>query len=154
MAQQHGKLNAFIQQYETALEENPKDIKPLEILAQIYTLTEHPEKTADMLERLIAVSPNDTVYQAIRFKEAIQRDLASETLEKYLSNITGLTEEARLWYTLQYIQKRYRDGDKMEAEKLMREFENTKVMELNTVEALVETLVLMEKTECCSANHR
>ena len=150
MAQQHGKLNAFIQQYETAHEENPKDIKPLEILAQIYTLTEHPEKTADMLERLIAVSPNDTVYQAIRFKEAIQRDLASETLEKYLSNITGLTEEARLWYTLQYIQKRYRDGDKTEAEKLMREFENTKVMELNTVEALIETLVLMEKTDAAA----
>ncbi len=150
MAQQHGKLNAFIQQYETAHEENPKDIKPLEILAQIYTLTEHPEKTADMLERLIAVSPNDTVYQAIRFKEAIQRDLASETLEKYRSNITGLTEEARLWHTLQYIQKHYRDGDKTEAEKLMREFENTKVMELNTVEALVETLVLMEKTDAAA----
>ena len=150
IAQQHGELNAFIQQYETALEENPKDIKPLEILAQIYTLTEHPEKTAAVLERLIAVSPNDTVYQAIRFKAAIQRDLASETIKKYLSNITGLTGEARLWYTLQYIQKRYRDGDKTEAEKLMREFENTKVMELNTVEALVETLVLMEKTDAAA----
>ena len=167
IAQQHGKLNAFIEQYETALEENPKltknsstdnfvkarvlgQIKPLEILAQIYTLTEQPEKTADILERLIAVSPNDTVYQAIRFNKAIQRDLASETLEKYLSNITGLTEETRLWYTLQYIQKRYRDGDKTEAEKLMREFENTKVMELNTVEALVETLVLMEKTDAAA----
>ena len=167
IAQQHGKLNAFIQQYETALEENLKltknsstdnfvkarvlgQIKPLEILAQIYTLTEQPEKTADMLERLIDVSPNDTVYQAIRFKAAIQRNLASETLEKYLSDITELTEEARLWYTLQYIQKRYRDGDKTEAEKLMREFENTKVMELNTVEALVETLVLMEKTDAAA----
>ena len=167
IAQQHGKLNAFIQQYETALEENPKltknastdnfakapvlgQIKPLEILAQIYTLTQQPEKTADMLERLIAVSPNDTVYQAIRFNNAIQRNLASETLEKYLSNITGLTEEARLWYTLQYIQKRYRDGDKTEVEKLMREFENTKVMELNAVEALLETLVLMEKTDAAA----
>ena len=167
IAQQHGKLNAFIQQYETALEENPKltknsstdkfvkarvlgQIKRLEILAQIYTLTEQPEKTADMLERLIAVSPDDMVYQAIRFNEAIQRNLAVETLEKYLSNITGLTEEARLWYTLQYIQKRYRDGDKTAAEKLMREFENTKVMDLNTIEALVETLVLMEKTDAAA----
>ena len=167
IAQQHGKLNAFIQQYETALEENPKltknsstdnfvkarvlgQIKPLEILAQIYTLTEQPEKTADILERLIALSPKDTVYQAIRFNAAIQRNLAAETLEKYLNNITGLTEENRLWYTLQYIQKRYRDADKTEAEKLMREFENTKVIELNTVEALVETLVLMEKTDAAA----
>ncbi len=146
IVQQQGKLNELIQQYETDLAANPKDIQTLEKLAQIYTLTENPEKTNDIIEQLIDVSPNDTSYQAIRFNKAIQKNLSSETLEKYLNNITGLTEETRLWYTLQFIKKRYREGEKAEAEKLVSEFENTKIMELNTVKELIETLVLMKKT--------
>ncbi len=147
IVQQQGKLNEFIQQYETDLAANPKDIQTLETLAQIYTLIENPEKTNDIIEQLIDVSPNDTSYQAIRLSKAIRKNHASETLEKYLNNITGLTEETRLWYTLQFIKKRYREGEKAEAEKLVSEFENTKVMELNTVDALIETLVLMKKTD-------
>ena len=147
IVQQQGKLNELIQQYETDLVANPKDIQTLETLAQIYTLTENPEKTNDIIEQLIDVFPNDTSYQAIRFNKAIQKNLSSETLEKYLNNITGLTEETRLWYTLQFIKKRYREGEKAEAEKLISDFENIKVMELNTVDALIETLVLMKKTD-------
>ena len=147
IAQQQGKLNAFIQQYETYLETNPKDIKTLEILAHIYTLTENTQKTNNMIERLIAVSPNDSTYQAIRLNEAIQRNLPAETLEKYLNNIPGLTEETHLWYTFQYIKKRYREGQKAAAENLMSEFEDIKVTDLNTVDALIETLVLMKKTD-------
>ena len=44
IVQQQGKLNEFIQQYETDLAANPKDIQTLETLAQIYTLIENPEK--------------------------------------------------------------------------------------------------------------
>ena len=92
ISQQDGKLNEFIQQYETNLNKNPKDIKTLETLAQIYTLTENTEKTDEIIEQLIAASPKDTIYQAIRLRNAIQRDDTSETLEQYLNNTTDLTE--------------------------------------------------------------
>ncbi len=147
ISQQEGKLNEFIQQYETNLNKNPKDIKTLEILAQIYALTENTEKTDEIIEKLIAASPKDTTYQAIRLRNAIQRDDTSETLEQYLNNITDLTEESRLWFTFQYIRKRYLDGEKTEAEKLISEIEDTNGMNLDTVDALIATLVLMKKTD-------
>ncbi len=147
ISQQEGKLNEFIQQYETNLNKNPKDIKTLEILAQIYTLTENKKKTDEIIKQLIAVSPNDTTYQAIRLRNAIRENYASETLEQYLNNATDLTEETRLWFTFQYIQKRYLEGEKTEAEKLISEIEDTEVMNLDTVDALIETLVLMKKTD-------
>ena len=147
ISQQEGKLNEFIQQYETNLNKNPKDIKTLETLAQIYTLTENTEDTDEIIEQLIAASPKDTIYQAIRLRNAIQRDDTSETLEQYLNNTTDLTEESRLWFTFQYIQKRYLDGKKAEAEKLISEIEDTGGMSLDTVDALIETLVLMKKTD-------
>lgn len=147
MSQNQGKLREFIQEYETVLKNNPKDIKTLEILAQIYTLTENTEKTDDIIDQLIAVSPNDTTYHSIRFTKAIQKGLSAETLEKYLNNIPQLTKETRLRYTMQYIQKLYRGGHKSEAEKLISELEGIKVMDLNTVLTLIETLVLMKKTD-------
>ena len=147
ISQHEGKLNEFIQQYETNLNKNPKDIKTLEILAQIYTMTENRKKTDEIIKRLIAVSPKDTTYQAIRLRNAIRENYASETLEQYLNNTTDLTEEARLWFTFQYIKKRYLEGEETEAEKLISEIEDTKVMNLDTVDALIETLVLMKKTD-------
>ena len=44
IAQQQGKLNEFIQQLESAATANPKDIQTLETLAQLYILTNSPEK--------------------------------------------------------------------------------------------------------------
>ncbi len=147
ISQQEGKLNEFIQQYETNLNKNPKDIKTLEILAQIYTLTENKKKTDEIIKQLIAASPKDTTYQAIRLRNAIRENYASETLEQYLNNATNLTEETRLWFTFQYIQKRYLEGEKTEAEKLISEIEDTKVVNLDTADALIETLVLMKKAD-------
>ncbi|MXV77490.1 tetratricopeptide repeat protein, partial [Candidatus Poribacteria bacterium] len=147
ISQQEGKLNEFIQQYETNLNKNPKDIKTLETLAQIYTLTENTKKTDEIIEQLIAASPKDTTYQAIRLRNAIQRDYTSETLEQYLNNTTDLTEASRLWFTFQYIQKRYLEGEEAEAEKLINEIEDTNGMNLDTIDALIETLVLMKKTD-------
>ncbi len=147
ISQQQGKLNQFVQQYEKHIANNPKDIKTLEILAQIYTLTENTEKTKKTLEQLIAVSPNDSTYQAIQFNRALRKKSSPETLRNYLSNFSEMDEEKQLLYNLQYINRLYLDGKKTEAEKLIRKYEDIKVMDLEVVSELIDALVLLKKTE-------
>ncbi len=147
ISQYQGKLNQFIQNYEKQIENNPKDIKTLEILAQIYTLTENTEKTEKTLEQLIAASPNDSTYQSIQFNRALRKKSSPETLENYLSKFPEMDEEKRLLYDLQYINRLYLDGKKTEAEKLIRKYEDIKVMDLDVIEELIETLALMMKPE-------
>ena len=96
---------------------------------------------------MIAASPDDLTYQAIRLNHIIQEDSNAETVEKHLNAITGLPAEARLWYTTQYVNKLYHEDKKAEAEKLLNELENTKVTDLNASSMLVRTLLLMDRTD-------
>ena len=147
IVQQQGKLNELIQQYESDATANPKDIQTLETLAKLYTLTEETEKSKETIARLIAASPNDLTYQAIRLNYAIQENLDAETVEKYLNDLTGLTPEAQVWYTAQYANVLFHQGKQTDAEKLLNELENTKVTELNASFMLVGTLAVMDRTE-------
>ena len=147
IVQKQGKLSELIEQFEADAAENPKDIQTLEKLAQIYVLIENTEKTKEITEKLIAASPNDATYQAIRLSREIQQDLDNETFEKYLNDIIGLTDEARLWYRVQYGSKLYREGKIAAAEKLLTGIENTKVTTINTAFILVNALVQMGKTQ-------
>ena len=147
IVQRQGKLKELIQQLEADTAANPKDIQTLETLAQLYILTGDTEKTDEITERLIAASPDDLTYQAIRLNRVIQEDSDTETVEKHLNNITGLTSEAQLWYTAQYVNKLYHEDKKADAEKLLNELENTKVTELNASSMLVSALLLMDRTE-------
>ncbi len=147
ISQYQGKLNQFIQQYEKQIENNPKDINTLELLAQIYTLTDNTEKTDEIIEQLTTVSPNDSTYQAIRYNRALRNNSSIETLEKYISKFSEMDEEKRLLYNLQYINRLYRDGKKTEAEKLISKYEDIKVMDIDVVAALIKTLALMMKTD-------
>ena len=147
IVQQQGKLNEFIQQLESEATANPKDIQTLETLAQLYILTDDTEKTDEITERLIAASPDDLTYQAIRLNRVIQEDSDAETVQKHLNAITGLTSEARLWYTAQYVNKLYDEDKKTEAAQLLDEIENTKVTDLNASSMLVNALLLMDRTD-------
>ena len=147
IVQQQGKLNEFIQQLESEATANPKDIQTLETLAQLYILTDDTEKTDKITDRLIAVSPDDLTYQAIRLNRVIQEDSDAETVQKHLNAITGLTSEAKLWYTAQYVSKLYHEDKKADAEQLLDELENTKVTDLNTSAMLVNALLLMDRTD-------
>ena len=146
IAQQQRKLDALIKQFEADAEANPKNIKTLETLAQIYTLTENTDKVAEILDQLIAVSPNDPVYQSIRLNEAVLKDRSYETFKKHLDGITGLNAEARLWYIAQYASSFYRAGQKADAEKLAIELESAKVTDLSTAARIVGALAQMGKT--------
>ena len=145
IVQQQGKLNEFIEQLESDATANPKDIQTLETLAQLYILTDNTEKTYEITERLIATSPDDLTYQAIRLNRVIQEDYA-ENVEKHLNAITGLPAEARLWYTAQYVNKLYHEDKKAEAAQLLNTLENTKVTDLKASAMLVRTLLLMDRT--------
>ena len=147
IAQQQRKLDALIKQFEADAEANPKNIKTLETLAQIYTLTENTDKVAEILDRLIAVSPNDPVYQSIQLNAAMHKDRSYETFKKHLDGITGLNAEARLWYIAQYTSNFYRAGQKADAEKLVTELESAKVTDLSTAARIVSTLAQMDRTD-------
>ena len=147
IVQQQGKLNEFIQQLESEATANPKDIQTLETLAQLYILTDDTEKTDKITDRLIAVSPDDLTYQAIRLNRVIQEDSDAETVQKHLNAITGLTSEAKLWYTAQYVSKLYHEDKKADAEQLLDALENTKVTDLNASAMLVNALLLMDRTD-------
>ena len=147
IVQRQGKLKELIQQLETDATANPKDIQTLETLAQLYTLTDNTEKADEITERLIAASPDDLTYQAIRLNRIIQEDSDAETVEKHLNAITNLPSEARLWYTAQYVSKLYEADQKADAEKLLNELADTKVTELNASSMLVDALLLMDRTD-------
>ncbi|RKU18683.1 hypothetical protein C6503_09100 [Candidatus Poribacteria bacterium] len=147
IVQQQGKFNDLIQQLESEVTVNPKDIQTLETLAQLYILTNDTEKTDEITERLIAASPDDLTYQAIKLNRVLQEDSDAETVQKHLNAITGLTSEARLWYTGQYVSKLYHEDKKADAEQLLDELENTKVTDLNASSMLVSALLLMDRTD-------
>ena len=146
-AQQHGKLTELIRQFEADTEANPTDIKALETLVQLYTLVQHHDKADQVMDRLIDASPNDPTYQALLLKRAMQENLSSETLKKSLDDMHGLSHEARLQYIAEYAAQLYRKRKRDDARKLMGELEDVQVTDLGTGIVLVDTLVLMNKTD-------
>ena len=147
IAQQQRRLTAFIERFEAQADADPKNVKSLETLVQIYTLTRNTGKTKDTIERLVAASPNDPVYQSMWLNRAIGQDNDYETFKKSLDEMTGLTPEARFWYIAQYASNFYRQGKKEDAEKLAAELEDAKVTDLNTGAKIINTLAQIGKTE-------
>ncbi len=145
--QQNGKQNELIDKLEAEVANNPRDIQTLEKLAQIYVLLEDTDKSEDITNRLIDASPNDITYKAIRLSREIQKGLDTETFEKYLNNIDGLSEEARLWYIISYVTKLYQEGKKAEAEKFFTDIKNIKFTSINTTYTYVNALVQSGKID-------
>ncbi len=147
IAQQQGKFSEFIQQFETEVDANPKDIQTLETLVKLYNLTEDTDKAKEITDRLITASPNDPVYQGLRLNQSIEHQLDYETTKKYLDEMTGAAPEARLWYAARYIRKFHEQGRKAAALKLLEEFDAVKVTDLNTGSMLVSAYTRMGRTD-------
>ena len=147
IAQQQRKLEALINQLEAQADADPKNIKGLETLAQIYILTGNTDKTNETLERLITASPNDPVYQGTRLTRLMGQGISYETLKKYLDEMTALAPDARLWYVARYASDFYRQGRKEDTEKLVVELVDAEVSDLNTGATIVSTLARMGKTD-------
>ena len=147
IAQQQGKLSEFIQQFEAEADTNPKDIQTLETLMQLYNLTENTDKVKEITDRLIAASPNDLVYQALRLNQLMKQQLDYETAKKYLNEMSGAAPEARLWYVAEYASQLYRQARETDALKLLGEFEAAKVIDLNTGSKLVSAYAQMGRID-------
>ena len=147
IAQKQGKLDGLMRQFEAKVNANPKDIQTLELLAQLYTLTDNTDKTRKITEQLLAASPNDPVYQAIRLHQTMQDDLNYKIFKKHLDELTGLTPAAKYRYIGQYAKDLYRRGKKADAEKLLDELNSVQVPDLSTGVMLVDVLVLMDKMD-------
>ena len=147
IAEQQETLDKLIRQLETAADTNPKDIQSLEQLAQIYALIGDTSKGRTIIDRLIALSPNDPAYQSIRLDRLMAQNLDYETLKTALDKMTGLTSSKRYEYIAQYVGRFYHQGKKAEAIQLLDELEDVKVTDLNTGAPLVETLVSMGKLD-------
>ncbi|RKU09531.1 hypothetical protein C6501_15175 [Candidatus Poribacteria bacterium] len=147
IAESQGKLPELIQQLETKTTANPKDIQPLETLAHFYTFIRDSEKVNDVIDRLIATEPDNPTYQAIRMNHAIQTNQDSDSLARYMNDVTNLPPEIRFWYIVQYAGMLSREGRKTDAQKLVEKLKNEKITNLNTGPTLIKTLAEIEAVD-------
>ena len=145
IAQQQGKLNELIQQYEANLTTNPKNIQTLETLAKIYILINNSEKVSEITKQLLSVSPNDPVYQSMRLRQITEQNLDYETWKIQFDKMTALTPEAHILHVVNYATHSFFIGNKENAEKAINQIDNTKVTDFNTVLMLVQILVELGK---------
>ena len=147
IAQRERRLNDFISGFEAKAEAHPQDLQILETLAKVNILMEDPDKTRQTVDRLIALSPNDLSYKAIRFDHALQRDLDYEAAKGYLGGLNQLSREAQLWYTSRLANILYRGGKQADAKKLVHEIEATGVTDVQVLSELVRVLTQIGETD-------
>ena len=147
IAQRQHKLEQFIRQFEAEADANPRDVRKLETLAQVYTLTNSTDKAEEISDRLIAASPNDLAYQIMRLTQSMRENLDFETFTKQLDEITALTPEARLWYIAQFSTSLYSRGKKSEAAKVLEKLDTANVTDLYTGSALISVFTQQGKLD-------
>ena len=109
--EQDGQLSDLIKQFETNVATHPKDTKTLERLGELYTLTGNIQKRNEIIEKLIAISPNNPAYQGMQLDQlAIQQMLDYDTLKQHFDEMSGLTPEASHWYIVEYAVRLFYNG--------------------------------------------
>ena len=146
--EEEGKLNELVEQFEKNANDNPKDVQTLEQLAQLYVLTGKREKSEQITERLIAVSPNNPAYQGMQMNLLqTQEKLNYDTLMEQLEELAWLAPEARQWYMADFARRFNNQGQKEDAGKLLDDLAKIKVITPNIFSMLVETFVQMGRTD-------
>ena len=146
--EQDGELNELIVQFEANAAENPKDTHTLELLGELYTLTNNGDKTREITKKLVALSPNNPAYQGLRLNLlAMEQTLDYDRLKKRLGEMSGLTPEARLWHTIEFARRLFYNGKPKDAERLLDELENVNVSNLSNNTVLVDILIRMGRTD-------
>ena len=132
IAQRQRKLDELIRQFEADASANPKDIQKLETLAQVYALTQNTDKSREIIDRLLAASPNDPDYQGMRIMQSMGQNLDFGTFKKLLDEATALTPEVRLRHIAQFSTILYSQGKQKEAAKALDELDTANVTDLDT----------------------
>ena len=147
IAQQQGKLNGLIEQYEADAAANPKDIQTLETLLQIYSLIQNAEKVNEITEQLLSVSPNDPMYQSMRLNQFTEQHLDYETWKTQYDKMTALTPDMRIWHAIQYASRSFYAGNMDNAEKVFSNLENMKLTDTGAALMLIPILVELGKID-------
>ncbi len=165
-----GKLDDLFVDFETKVVTNPKDVHTLELLAQLYILMQNQEKTVEVLDKLIAASPNSLVYQGIKLISLVdqedtrtniftrwksikliplvdQEGVKYDNLISYLDEMTGLTTDGKNWYLVELASILFSQGKRDSAEKLLDELDGMNVLHLSNGHRLVDLFVKMGRTE-------
>lgn len=143
-----GKLDEMFIEFEQKVTINPKDVLTLEQLAQLYVLTENQEKSEAIVNKLLAASPDNLVYQGIKLGLLFdQEEFKSNTFIDYLDEMTGLSTDAKNWYLLEYASISMSQGKRDVAEKLLDEIEGMNVLHLSNGHRLVDLYIRMGRTE-------
>ena len=146
--EEDGQLDALVAQFETNAAANPKDTQTLELLGELYMLTDNFEKTEEITEKLIAISPNNPAYQGMQLDRlAMKQMLDYDTFKKQFDEMSGLTPEARHWYTIQYASRLFYNRKAKDAEKLLDEIKDVNVTNLSNSTTLANILIQMGKTD-------
>ena len=149
--EEDGQLDALLAQFETNAAANPTDTQTLELLGELYMLTDNFEKTEEIIEKLIAISPNNPAYQGMQLDRLTMKQMLDyDTLKKQFDEMPGLTPEARHWYTIQYASRLFynrkaEDAEKLE--KLLDELKDVNVTHLSNNTTLANILIQMGKID-------
>ncbi len=147
IAQQQGKLNELVKKLQDTADANPTDVNAHETLARLYNLIQHHDKADAVIDKLIAITPNDTTYRYLRLESILDEELTPEKFKNRIAELPSIMPEERLQYIAEYAESLYRKGDKEQADKLLSEIEDEKITNFDTVYAFVMTFILAEKPD-------
>ena len=88
IAQQQGKLDELVKKLQDTADANPTDVKAHETLARLYNLIQHHDKADVVIDKLIAITTNDTTYRHLRLDSILDEEL---TPDKFKNRIAELT---------------------------------------------------------------
>ena len=148
MAREREELEEFINGFEVEAAANPKDLQRLERLLYIYMLRQNEKKAADVLNRLIALSPYEPAYYKMRFQLVMwDRNFDYETVKGFLSQIPETMSQMRLQYTVQSAMRFIQTGKRSVAQKLLRQFRNERPTDFTTATRLIAAFSQLGDTE-------
>ena len=143
-----GKLDDMFVQFEEKATANPNDVHTLELLAQLYILTQNQEKTDEVLEKLIAASPDNLIYKGVKLRSLVaQEQFKYDDLISYLDEMTGLSADGKNWYLIEHASKFVGKGNHDDAEKLLDKLEGMDVLHLSNSHRLIDLFVQRGRSE-------
>ena len=138
MAWEREELEEFINGFEAEAAASPKDLQRLERLLYTHMLGQNETKAADVLNRMIALSPHEPTYYKMRFQLVMwDRNFNSETVEGFLSQIPETMSQMRLQYTVQSAMRFIQTGKRSVAQKLLSQFRNERPTDFTTATGLI-----------------
>ena len=148
MAWEREELEEFINGFEAEAAASPRDLQRLERLLYIHMLRQNEKKAADVLNRMIALSPHDPTYYKMRFQLVMwDRNFDYETVEGFLSQIPETMSQMRLQYTAQSAMRFIQTGKRSIAQKLLSQFKNEKPTDFTTTTRLIAAFSQLGNTE-------